>query len=79
MNLKLNDTACGFSQKHRQLVGPAPISIQAWHVKGRGKYIYIFSLLRCSSRFDQGRSWQKAINIYIYSQIITYSSFILAL
>jgi ketosteroid isomerase-like protein len=81
MNFKLNDTACGFSQKHRQLVGPAPISIQARQVKGRGKYIFFLSLLRCSSRSDQGRSWQKAIkkNIYIFSQIITYSSFILAL
>jgi len=78
MNLKLNDTACGFSQKHRQLVGPAPISIQAREVKGRGKYIFFLSLLRCSSRSNQGRSWQKEI-IYIYSQIITYFSFILAL
>jgi hypothetical protein len=66
MNFKLNDMACGFSQKHRQSVGPAPISIQAWQVKGRGKFFFFLSLLRCSSRSDQGRSWQKVINIYIY-------------
>jgi len=42
MNLKLNDTTCGFSQKHRQLVGLAPINIQAWEVKGCGKFYFFF-------------------------------------
>jgi len=42
--------ACGFSQKHHQLVGLAHISIQAEQVKGHGKYIFFLSLLCCSSR-----------------------------
>jgi hypothetical protein len=43
MNLKLNDMACGFLQKHRQWIGPAPISIQARQVKRRGNFIFSFS------------------------------------
>jgi hypothetical protein len=76
MNLKLNDTTCGFSQKHRQLVGPAPISIQAQQVKGHDNFYFIF-LFRVavldSTREEAGK------NLYIYSQIIIYSSFILTL
>jgi hypothetical protein len=68
MNFKLNDMACGFLQKHHQLVGSTPINIQARHVKVRGKYIYFLSLLCCNFRSDQGRSWQKTIKyIYIFS------------
>jgi len=53
MNLKLNDTACGFSQKHCQLVGPAPISIQARQVKGAVN-IYFFFLF-CVAVLDPTR------------------------
>jgi hypothetical protein len=42
MNLKFNNTTCGFLQKHHQLVGLAPISIQAWQVKGCDKFNFIF-------------------------------------
>jgi hypothetical protein len=42
--------ACGFSQKHDQLVGLALITIQAQYVKGCDQYIRFLSLLRCSSR-----------------------------
>jgi hypothetical protein len=51
MNLKLNDTACGFSQKHRQLVGPAPISIQA----RQGAVNIYFFFLFCVAVLDPTR------------------------
>jgi len=45
--------ACGFSQKHRQLVGLAPISIQARQVKGRGNFFFFF--LFCVAVLDPTR------------------------